>query len=103
VLDALLASIPSEMVASLTDKLTAKGAWDSIAATRVGLNRAWKVMVQKQCQEWDHLTFWPGEDVDDYALRLSSLVQQLARHGDNDIDEQKAVEKYLHIVPNKYT
>jgi hypothetical protein len=28
-------------------------------------------------------------------------VQQLARHG--NIDEQKVVEKYLHVVPKKYT
>jgi hypothetical protein len=38
-------------------------------------------------QEWDRLTFWPGEDIDDFALRLSGLVQQLARHGDDNIDE----------------
>jgi hypothetical protein len=30
-------------------------------------------------------------------------VQQLARHGGSDIDEQKAVEKYLHIIPKKYS
>jgi hypothetical protein len=27
----------------------------------------------------------------------------LARHGDGNIDEQKAVEKYLRVVPKKYT
>jgi hypothetical protein len=80
-LDTLLASVPSEMVASLADKPTAKDAWDFIAATRVDL------------------MFRPGEDIDDFALRLSGLVQ----HGDGDIDEQKAVEKYLRIVPKKYT
>jgi hypothetical protein len=30
-------------------------------------------------------------------------VQQLARHDDGDIDEQKAVEKYLCVVPKKYS
>jgi hypothetical protein len=44
-LDALLASVLSKMVASLADKPTAKGTWDSITATRVGLNRAWKAMM----------------------------------------------------------
>jgi hypothetical protein len=62
------------MVASLADKPTTKDAWDSIAAMRVGLNHARKVTVQKLRQEWDHLAFWPGEDVDDFALRLSGLV-----------------------------
>jgi hypothetical protein len=49
--------------------------------------------VQKLRQEWDCLAFRPGEDVDDFALCLSSLVQQLARHSNSDIDEQKAMEK----------
>jgi hypothetical protein len=30
-------------------------------------------------------------------------VLQLARHGDGDINEQKVVEKYLRVVPEKYT
>jgi hypothetical protein len=42
VLDALLTSFPSEMVASLADKPTAKDAWDSITATHVSLDRAQK-------------------------------------------------------------
>jgi hypothetical protein len=49
-LDALLASVQSEMVASLADKPTAKDTWDSIATTHVGLDRARKAMVQKLCQ-----------------------------------------------------
>jgi broad specificity phosphatase PhoE len=102
-LDALLASIPSQMVASLADKSAAKDAWDSIVATRVDLNRARKATMQKLRQEWDRLAFRPGEDIDDFALRLSSLVHELARHGDGDIDEQKAVEKYLRVVLKKFT
>jgi hypothetical protein len=91
------------MVASLADKPTAKDAWDSITTTRVSLDHARKVTVQKLCQEWDHLTFWPREDIDDFALRLFGLAQQLARHDNNNINEQKVVEKYLHVVPKKYT
>jgi hypothetical protein len=53
-------------------------------------------------QEWDRLVFRPREDVDDFALCLSGLVQQLAWHSNDDIDEQK-VEKYLRVVPKKYT
>jgi hypothetical protein len=102
-LDALLASVLSEMVAYLADNPTAKDTWDSIAATHVGLDRAWKATVQKLCQEWDRLTFRPWEDIDDFTLHLSGLVQQLARHSDGDIDEQKVVEKYFCVVPKKYT
>jgi hypothetical protein len=73
-LDALLASVLSEMVASLADKATTKDVWDSIAATRVSLDRAWKATIQKLRQEWDRLAFRPGEDIDDFALRLFGLV-----------------------------
>jgi hypothetical protein len=41
----LLASIPSEMVASLANKPTAKDAWDSNVVTRVGLDHARKATV----------------------------------------------------------
>jgi hypothetical protein len=37
------------------------------------------------------LAFKPVEDVDDFALRLNTLRQQLARYGDDDIDEERAV------------
>jgi hypothetical protein len=60
-------------------------------------------MVQKLRQQWDCLTFQPGEDVDDFALCLSGLVQQLAYHNDGVINEPKVVEMYLLIVPKKYT
>jgi hypothetical protein len=43
-----------------------------------------------------------GEDIDDFALCLFRLVQQMMRYGDDDIDEEKAVEKFLCVVP-KYT
>jgi hypothetical protein len=56
-MDTLLASVLSEMVVSLADKPTAKDAWDSIAVTCVGLDRAWKATVQKLRQEWDRLVF----------------------------------------------
>jgi hypothetical protein len=98
-LDALLASVPPKMVSSLADKLTAKDVWDSIAASRDGIDRIRKATVQKLSQEWDRLAFRPRADVNDFALRFSSLVQQLVRHGGSDINEQKAVEKYLRVVP----
>jgi hypothetical protein len=30
-------------------------------------------------------------------------MQQLAWYSDNDIDEERAVEKFLHVVPKKYS
>jgi hypothetical protein len=49
------------------------------------------------------MAFKLGEDVDDFTLRLNTLMQQLARYGDNDSDEERAVEKFLCAIPKKYS
>jgi hypothetical protein len=102
-LEALLAAAPTEMHSSLVNKRTAKDAWDAIAAARIGSARARRSTLQKPRQEWENLAFKPGEDVDDFALRLNTLMQQLARYGDNDIDEERAIKKFLRVVPKKYS
>jgi hypothetical protein len=73
-LDALIAAVPPEMQFSLSQKRTAKEAWDAIAATRIGNDRARKTTLQALRKEWENLAFKPGEDVDDFALRLNTLL-----------------------------
>jgi hypothetical protein len=51
VLDALIAAVPSEMQFSLSKKRTAKGAWDVIAATRIGSARAHNTTLQSLRKE----------------------------------------------------
>jgi phenylalanine-4-hydroxylase len=72
-LDALIAAVPSEMQFSLSKKRTAKESWDAIAAARIGNDRARKTTLQALHKEWENLAFKPGEDVDDFALRLNTL------------------------------
>jgi hypothetical protein len=91
------------MHSSLMNKQTAKDAWDAIAMARIGSDRAHRSMLQKLRQEWENLTFKPGEDVNDFALRLNTLMQQLTWYDDDDIDEERAIEKFLRVVPKKYS
>ncbi|XP_066341742.1 uncharacterized protein [Miscanthus floridulus] len=88
-LEALLAAVPTEMHSSLVNKRTAKDARDTIAAARIGSDRTCRSTLQKLHQELENLAFKPGED--------------LARYGDNDIDEERAVAKFLRVVPKKYS
>jgi hypothetical protein len=46
-------------------------------------------------------SFREGEAMEDFALRLQSLVSQLAVLGVT-IDEEDVVAKYLRVVPTKY-
>ena len=74
-LDALIAAVPPEMQFSLTNKRTAKEDWDAIAAARIGSDRARKSTLQALRKEWENLAFKPGEDVDEFALRLNTVAE----------------------------
>jgi hypothetical protein len=48
------------------------------------------------------LAFKPGEDVDDFALHLTTLRQQMEQYGDYDISEERAVAKFLRSSAPKF-
>ncbi|XP_034594666.1 uncharacterized protein [Setaria viridis] len=83
-------------------KWTAKEAWDTVAAARVGSDHARKSTLQVLRKEWENLAFKPGEDVDDFALRLNTLLQKMVQYGDGTYGEERAVEKLLRCVLEKY-
>jgi hypothetical protein len=101
-LDALIAAVSSEMQFSLSKKRTAKEAWDAIVAARIGSARARKTTLQALRKEWENMTFKPGEDVDDFALRLNTLQQKMVQLGDDTYGEERAVEKLFRCIPEKY-
>jgi hypothetical protein len=100
-LDALIAAVSPEMQFLLSQKRTAKEAWDAIAATRIGSDRTRKTTLQGLRKEWENLSFKPGENADDFALRLNTLLQKMVQFGDT-YDEERAVEKLFHCIPEKY-
>jgi hypothetical protein len=102
VLDALIAAVSPEMQFSLSQKRTAKEAWDAIAATRIGSDRARKTTLQALRKEWENLAFKLGEDVDDFALHLNTLLQKMVQFGDDTYDEERAVEKLFCCILEKY-
>jgi len=50
---------------------------------------------------WEGLTFRPDEQVEDFAVRLTNLMEQMVRNGDTDLDDERAV-KFLRCMPKKY-
>jgi hypothetical protein len=76
-LDALITVGPPEMQFSLSKKRFVKEAWSAIAATRIGNDRACKTTLQALRKEWENLAFRPGEDVDDFALHLNTLLYKM--------------------------
>jgi hypothetical protein len=101
-LDALIVAVLPEMQFSLSKKRTAKEAWDAIAAARIGSDRTHKTTLQALRKEWESLAFKPGENVDDFALRLNTLLQKMVQFGDDTYDEERAVEKLFRYIPEEY-
>jgi hypothetical protein len=101
-LAALIAAVPPEMQFSLSKKWTAKEAWDAIAVARIGSDRARKTTLQALRKEWENLAFKLGEDVDDFALGLNTLLQKMVQFGDDTYDEERAVEKLFRCIPEKH-
>jgi hypothetical protein len=92
-LDALIAAVPSEMQFSLSKKQTAKEVWDAIAAARISSTCTRKTTLQALRKEWENTAFKPGEDVDDFTLRLNTLQQKMVQFGDDTYGEERAIEK----------
>jgi hypothetical protein len=74
VLNALIAAVPLEMQFLLSKKRAAKEAGDSIDAARIDSDRIHKITLQALRKEWENLSFKPGENVDDFALCLNTLL-----------------------------
>jgi hypothetical protein len=86
----------------LSKKRAAKEAWDAIAVARIGSDRTRKTTLQALHKEWENLAFKPGEDIDDFALRLNTLQQKMVQFGDDTYNEERAIEKLFRCIPNKY-
>ena len=102
-LEALCAAMQPEIGAFLANKATAKEAWDSIATARLSDYRIRRATLQWLRQEWEGLAFNSGEQVEDFAFRLSSLKEQMAHNGNTDITDARVVEKLLRCIPKKYS
>jgi len=101
-MEAHCASVPLEIGATLANKPTAKLAWEAIEAKRVGSECVRLAALQRHWGEWEGLTFHPDEQVEDFAVRLTNLMEQMVRNGDTDLDEGRVMEKFLRCIPKRY-
>jgi hypothetical protein len=68
---------------------------------RLGCEQARKAKSRQLRHEYKALEFKDGEAVEDFALRLTGMVTELAAQG-TSVGEQDVVEKLLRCVPEKY-
>ncbi|XP_066342439.1 uncharacterized protein [Miscanthus floridulus] len=100
-LEAICSGVPQEMVPTLATKPSAKQAWEAIRSMRIGDDRVRKSTAQSLRAEYEQIAFRDGESVEDFALRLTNIVQRLALLGDPE-PQPKVVAKYLHVARPRY-
>jgi hypothetical protein len=94
-------AVPSEMISTLMTKPIMRQAWGSIKTMRVGGERVCRVSTQKLRRGYKQLAFYDGKLVEDFAMQLTSLTNQLAILGDAELDD-KIVAKYLCVARPRY-
>jgi len=100
-LDALCSAVSSELATAITNKDTAKEAWDTIKTLHIGDDRVRKNTAQQLLREFELSMFKDGESVEDYVLRLTGMQASLATLGEVLL-ESKIVEKMLRSVPPRF-
>ena len=90
-LEALCAAVPPEIGATIANKPTAKLACEAIEARHVGSDRVRRAALQRLRGEWEGLIFRPDEQVEDFVVCLTNLMEQMKRNGDTDLDEGRAM------------
>ncbi|XP_062213678.1 uncharacterized protein LOC133914629 [Phragmites australis] len=100
-LEAIPWAVPPEMISTLATKPSTTEAWESLKAMHISTNRVRKAKSQQLRKEYEVIQFHDGEAVEDFALHLSGLVNQMATVGEV-IDNTAVVEKYLRMVPPRF-
>jgi hypothetical protein len=97
-LDAITSAVPQEMLASLAVKVTATEAWEAVKSLQICSEAVRNMRTQCLRMEFKSIRFKEGETVDDFTMRLGSLVAELGTLGEV-IKEQQVVQKLLRVVP----
>jgi hypothetical protein len=72
-----------------------------IKTVNLGVERVRMAKASTLRKEFDSLSFKDGESVDEFAVRIDGLVQQLRTLGD-DIDEPAVVRRFHQALPKHY-
>jgi hypothetical protein len=97
-LDTITSAVPQEMLASLAVKDTAAEAWEAVGSLRISSEAIRNARAQRLRTEFESIRFKEGESVDDFTMRLGSLLAELGTL-EEVIKEQQVAQKLLRGVP----
>ena len=86
---------------TISQNKTAKEAWETVKEMHAGDDRVKKARVQALRREFDWLCMKDAEGVGEFALKLTSMVNEMRALG-SKIEDITVVEKLLQAVPDKF-
>lgn len=78
-LEVILLGVPPEVMATLAAKATAKEARNPLKMMRLGVERVRETKLVTLSKQYIVIRFTNGEAVDDFAVRIRSMVTQMAQ------------------------
>ena len=100
-LAAIYQSIPEDTLVMIAEKQTAKEAWEALKTMHLGDDRIKEARVQTLKSEFEKLQMKESESVDDFALRLTTIINGIRALGEK-FEDTYAIKKFLRAVPSKF-
>src|ERR1041385_1846755 len=99
---AIAQSVPDSVLMTLAEYETTREAWNALKEMRIGEDRVTKARAQVLKRQLHKLQMEETESVNDYAMRLTTLVGEIRVLGAK-LDEVEIVEKFFGSVTDKFT
>ena len=97
---AMLGALPEDLLMQVGTKTTAKEVWDSLKVRFVGADRVRAARLATLRGEFDRLRMDDGDELDDYAGKVSGMAARYAVLGAT-LDDSAMVKKLLDTVPDR--
>jgi hypothetical protein len=100
-LTAIYQGVPEDLIPLIAEKNTSAEAWEAIKTNRLGDDRIKEVRVQAFKSEFDRLQMKDTESIDDFALRMTTITNEIRFLGEK-FEDSNSVRKFLRAVPSKF-
>lgn len=98
---AILSAIPEDVLFLVAKKKNAREVWTALKTMFLGVERVQEARVQSLQEEFDRLKMKGTETIDDYALKVGTIVNKIRELGEN-MEESYVVKRMLRSLPNKF-
>lgn len=94
-------SLPENIMGQVAKTKSAREIWEALRIRFLGVERAQQAKLQTLKREFDKLRMGPKDSVDDFASKLSEIINKFSSLGDT-LDNVAVVKKLLEAMPSRF-